>query len=356
MKASTQTPSELRAFAARYADEFQQDITKYDLLRKVAMYLIAAGTTLGAGLWYWLSLMEDGGPIRFSSFEFLQTTVFMLLIGGSALFGGLHAFSAYVRRSTKRKMFPALAQSLRWQYTPSASAHLPLRLFTRYEILPDSFDWSKTQNHLVGKIDDVAFMAFDLSLTRRGQKNQKQNVFNGTVLAFQFPNKFAARTILLEDKGWFNRSKLKVEDRPNWRDFTFPKSDTNSEKLDRVMIADPVFEKKFEAYGSDQVEARVLLTPDFIEKLVALEASIYGKNLRCAFVGNKLLISIEDPKVKNPAKLFATISADFLVQSLMQEAETILDIARSVAGRKNSFQRTSRRRAAQGRRVKPAAA
>ena len=356
MQTTPNTPKELNAFALRYANELRQDITKYDLLRKLTMYLIALGTAVIVGVWYWFSLADFGTSSQFLSIDFFQTTIIMLLVGSSTILGGLHAFSAYVRRSTKRKVFPALAQSLGWQYTSNESAHLPLGLFSRYEILPADYNWSKTQNHLVGKIDEVAFMAFDLKLTRRGDKNKKSNVFKGTVFAFQFPSKFAAQTVLLEDKGWFNRSKLKVEKRPGWSHFSHTRSDTTAENLERVIIADPVFEKKFEAYGSDQVEARVLLTPDFIENMVALEASIYGKNLRCAFVGNKLLISIKEPAVKNPVKLITSISADFLVHSLMQEAVTILRIARRVAGRKNSFQRTMRTRREQRQHTKSSAA
>jgi len=40
--------------------------------------------------------------------------------------------------------------------------------------------------------------------------------------------------------------------------------------MKRVGLVDPVFEKIFEAYGTDQVEARYLLTPTFMQRLVRL--------------------------------------------------------------------------------------
>ena len=53
------------------------------------------------------------------------------------------------------------------------------------------------------------------------------------------------------------------------------------------------FSKIFEAYGTDQVETRYLLTPTFMQRLVDLEQSVDGKKIRFAFTGGQLLIAVE---------------------------------------------------------------
>jgi hypothetical protein len=63
-------------------------------------------------------------------------------------------------------------------------------------------------------------------------------------------------------------------------------------KEPRVRLEDPVFEKAFEVYGSDQIEARFLLTPDFMERLLGLERTFQGKQLRCAFSGGEMLLAV----------------------------------------------------------------
>ena len=46
--------------------------------------------------------------------------------------------------------------------------------------------------------------------------------------------------------------------------------------LRKVGLEDPHFEKIFEVFGDDQVEARAILTPVFMEELVALETAYAG--------------------------------------------------------------------------------
>jgi hypothetical protein len=53
------------------------------------------------------------------------------------------------------------------------------------------------------------------------------------------------------------------------------------------------FEKLFEVFGTDQVEARFLVHPVFMERLMAVETAMAGKSLRCAFEGGDLLVAVE---------------------------------------------------------------
>src|SRR5436189_219873 len=60
----------------------------------------------------------------------------------------------------------------------------------------------------------------------------------------------------------------------------------------RRRLEDPVFEKAFEVYGTDQIESRFILTPDFMERLLGLERTFQGKQLRCAFAGGEMFLAV----------------------------------------------------------------
>ena len=63
----------------------------------------------------------------------------------------------------------------------------------------------------------------------------------------------------------------------------------SSEKL--VYLEDPEFEKEFAVYGSDQVEARYILSTSMVGRILDLRAK-WGNNIRLAFAGSMVFIAI----------------------------------------------------------------
>lgn len=63
----------------------------------------------------------------------------------------------------------------------------------------------------------------------------------------------------------------------------------------RVRLENPDFEKVFDVYSSDQVEARYLLTPSMMERLLQVERS-FGGGISLCFRNSKVLIAIPDSK------------------------------------------------------------
>ena len=68
------------------------------------------------------------------------------------------------------------------------------------------------------------------------------------------------------------------------------------EKLDKIILEDPKFNKKYNAYSSDQVEGRYILTTAFIERFQNLQTAFKSKNIKCSFYDNKLMIAISTNK------------------------------------------------------------
>lgn len=64
----------------------------------------------------------------------------------------------------------------------------------------------------------------------------------------------------------------------------------------RVNLEDVVFSKKWKVYAEDQVEARYVLTPALMERMLAVKRLFHGNRLDFSFWGNNLLIAVHTNK------------------------------------------------------------
>ncbi|MBQ7450342.1 DUF3137 domain-containing protein, partial [bacterium] len=73
--------------------------------------------------------------------------------------------------------------------------------------------------------------------------------------------------------------------------------DKTKEKFQKVVLEDLDFNKIFNVYSSDQVEARYLVTTSFMERFKNLQDNFGAKVVKCSFYdNNKLMIAISTNK------------------------------------------------------------
>ena len=148
--------------------------------------------------------------------------------------------------------------------------------FNQCSLLP-GYDRAATEDHVLGEVDGVPFElaeAFLEKKVRRDKRDDYDLVFRGLVARYAFPKRFAGRTIVRDDRGFLN---------------ALGHAGAGGE---RVHLEDPRFEERFDVFSSDQVEARYLLTPAFMERLVRLADASDGP-MQAAFDGNDLLLVID---------------------------------------------------------------
>jgi len=97
--------------------------------------------------------------------------------------------------------------------------------------------------------------------------------FQGVVISLPHHSRFMGRTIIRRDMGKLNPPVV--------------------QDLNRVGFASSKFEKLFEVFSDDQVEARFLITPDFMERLIDFSEDYLGRNVQCAFLGDKFHVTID---------------------------------------------------------------
>lgn len=64
----------------------------------------------------------------------------------------------------------------------------------------------------------------------------------------------------------------------------------------KVQLEDVVFSKEWKVYSDDQIEARYVLTPALMERMLAVKKLFHGNRLDFSFLGNNLLIAIHTNK------------------------------------------------------------
>ena len=156
----------------------------------------------------------------------------------------------------KSNLFAEIFRFFSFTYVPEGS-----RAIASYEcfgIIPNYDESiSKTEDLVVGNYKDVSFALEELHLkieTGSGKRRRRVTKFRGAVIMFCFNKNFVGRTIVKKDLGMIGN-------------FGARKFDNNLNDLEKVNLEDCEFEKIFEVYSSDQIEARYLLTTSFMERL-----------------------------------------------------------------------------------------
>lgn len=177
----------------------------------------------------------------------------------------------------KVQSLSVIAQAIGVTYAVAGADPATLGRLRKLDLLP-SFDRSRFEDFFHGERLGCQFDLCEAVLEdeRRDKDGDKTwvTVFRGQLIRISFPKKFLSTTIVRRDAGVFNALHGLGD-------------------LKRVGLGDTTFEQAFEVYSNDQVEARYLVHPVFMERLLALETAYKGKNLRCGFQDGDLLIALE---------------------------------------------------------------
>jgi hypothetical protein len=162
---------------------------------------------------------------------------------------------------------------LEFHLTPTRN---PIREFGTVKLLP-GHNRSALEDQIHGTYAGVRVEMTELHLRQvsgSGKNRRDVTVFRGPVFRFSFPKRFEGTTIVRTDGSALGNwlGGMAMGDR------------------ERVRLEDPVFEEHFEVYATDQVEARYLLTPAFMEQMLALRG-LLGEQVQAAFHGDTLYLA-----------------------------------------------------------------
>ena len=98
-----------------------------------------------------------------------------------------------------------------------------------------------------------------------------------------------------------------------------------SSKGQLVKLEDPEFEKYFVVYGSDQVEARYILTPALMQRITEFRKQA-NKEIRISFINSNVYITIDYDRDLFEPKLLASVIDFAPIKRYYQDLSTLIGI------------------------------
>lgn len=322
-KPPSQGPSSLGDIPAEFAGfdrVYEQEIRPSLIAREAERVAAAAKATQTA--WIGGIIIALGVLFGFVVFKSPVVAILAAVAGFCVLMWG----SAGITRlagEAKTLIVEPIARRLDLTFVPAPGTCDSIFRHKDVGVVP-GWDRSKFEDLVTGKRGDVDFELFEAHLEERrtttDSKGRTQTtwvtVFQGQCLRLDFHKTFYGKTLVTRDAGFFNRFG-------------------GAKGLQRASLEDPTFEKIFEVYTTDQVESRYLLTPDFMQKLVDLEAVFKGGKLKAAFEGGEIYVTVQGGNLFEPGSMFKPLDSADRVRELLEDFAAVFGLIDAVtAGRR----------------------
>ncbi len=212
------------------------------------------------------------------------TILTLLGIGGAGWWGYLPIAAA--TKAIKVGINSAIAQSWGLAYSPDVTPGPEFEAARTYGLLP-GFDRSAFEDRWHGTLEGHDFELYECHLEEQrgsGKNRRWVTVFRGPVIRMTFGRPFRSTTLL--ERAGKHRKWLGLGSASDHVVF-------EGHRLDRIDQVHPAFGDTFALYSDDQVEARVLVHPSYVEQLLRLEDAFEARELRALFTGGAVIIAIE---------------------------------------------------------------
>ena len=109
----------------------------------------------------------------------------------------------------------------------------------------------------------------------------------------------------------------------------------NGGKLSEVVLEDPLFRKKWDVVSNDQIEARVVLTPRFMERIKAVKNYFHGNRIDCSFFDDKILLAVHTTKdMFETTSLFSSSLKYHKVYEVVTQMYSVFSVISEINGKK----------------------
>jgi len=274
-------------FAPHYAKHIRPHVLELERRRTIALgtckrrlrvFVPVVGVAVLILIWAWVSPPAELLRNRQS----LEVVTFVVAAAAVGVWLWISLAAADYVGEYKSKIFPKIFAYFGEDYEFDPDGEIPVNLLAPSLIVPGC-DYVDMEDHVKGTYKGVTLEIVEASLAKRrghGKHSRVKEVFRGIFILLSVHKEFAGTTIVVSDQGVLG----------NLLSGRFKRR-----SLENVKLEDPVFEKLFEVYSTDQIEARYLLTVTFMERLLEL-AAVYTGKVQCSFYQHGLLIRIETKK------------------------------------------------------------
>lgn len=239
--------------------------------RKRYLQLYTMGVPMAFAVICAIAAMKVGGSSPFP-WVLVGFLAFAIALIGFQIVNGLY------RAQTKKAFLGQLAAI--FDLTYHRQGVFPIDDFAHHRLLP-SFDKINIEDGFIGTYNgvDIAFQETQLTEVIKAQSQNEQDrettLFWGLLVKIKIGKVLDAHTVVLP------RNALQTFFR------------TTFSKFEKINLVSPTFEHRFSALGTDQVEARYVLDPAFIEHFIATSDLLGTKWVGASFKGNEIALAIQ---------------------------------------------------------------
>lgn len=260
---------EKESFNAYYETTVLPELQKIEARRK--KYLLRF-ILIGLFIIFWcISLMSDGALLKENISGDVAGVVFCFSI--LALCWPL---LSYYKKS-KESLLPVLAGYF-GQFSYACRAPLNETLLKQSKIMK-KYDVLDTDDSFSGQYDGVGvnfaeYILRDLKYEKKDGVKRPVYIKKacGIIFIAQMNKNFSSQTIVVKDKGWLNKF-------------------AHYKNLQKAGLESPEFEKQFEVYTDNQIEARYLLTVVMLNYMLEVKKAF--PNVEFSFFDKNVFINIE---------------------------------------------------------------
>ena len=138
--------------------------------------------------------------------------------------------------------------------------------------------------------------------TKNGVQYYWEDIFKGFLFIADFHKEFQGETTVLRDS--FFKIKMGAS---------------------RVKMENPDFEKVFDVFSTNQIEARYLITTYKMERMLKLDSN-FKKGITISFRNSTILVAIPDSKNRFEADVWSSLSDMSILKSDFAVLQSLLDI------------------------------
>ena len=223
-------------------------------------------------------------------------------------------FKADFKRQVVQKIIQFIDPT--WKYYPEKA--ISRTEYIESELFLKSFDKYKGDDLILGKIEKTDFKCSELHtqyIKKTKDKEEDVTIFKGLFFHADFNKDFNGKTFISTDHtGKILGSMI--------GDFF----EQFTRKEDLVKLENPEFEKAFVVHSTDQIEARYILTPKIMERIINFK-KVVGVPVVFSFVGSRVYCAISFKEALFEPKIFrSNINFDDVKQmyELFKINETII--------------------------------
>ncbi len=258
-------------------------------------------------------------------------------------------FKLYLKKACLQKVLTRLG-SIKWQV---GNHIIPKTKRTKSMLLPD-YHYFKNDDTFTGEYKGVVYSIAETELFyRRRQTTEDTKIYHGVLINFAANKKIKAKTIVTSkgDMNIMNNAPLLgalialsvfvISAGPYailmiiailfGLSIAFAVLSLFHkepfEKLNKIVLEDPVFNRKYTAYSSDEVEGRYLLTTGFMERFNKVRTAFGVNNIKCSFYDNDFMIAIKTRKdLFELGSLFTSLKNPKYIRKFMDEYISIISL------------------------------